>query len=738
MSLIHHTKKFYARTHDTRPWQGLSEHLLAVGDGARGRAEKFGAAPWAEAAGLLHDAGKYSDAFQARLAGDPISVDHATFGAQVAAQRWGAAGHIIAGPVAGHHVGLANGNSANTNGERTPLADRLTKNVPDASFFFDQIALPDLTQLELRPCLTPHPTAGKDRRGLQLATLSRMILSCLVDADWSDTSAYCGTDITGASGTYATLADLAVALTSHIDRLSAGAVATPLNRVRADILASAQSKAALPPGVYTLTVPTGGGKTLSGMSFALDHAIHNRLDRVIYVAPYTAIIDQTADVLRGALSPHSESVVEHHTGFREPRTQQLRMLVESWSAPIVVTTAVQFFESLFTDRPARSRKLHNISRSVVMLDEAQTMPVHLLRPCVAILDELSRNYGTTIILCTATQPALTERPDAPRRSFVGGFRDVGEIAPDPNALTRDLRRFTLTYIGAVSDTELATAMMAQRSSLAIVNTRRHAHAVYKELAGSPYPAHLSTLMCPKHRRKRLDIIRRRLAEDQPVHLVSTALVEAGVDIDFAAVWRAMAGLDQIAQAGGRCNREGRSDRLASVVTVFDPADDPPFYILPAVAATRETLRRHPDDPLTLDALDHYFRRLYWAMERGDQDGLDTKDILRRLNDAPNLLFPHEDIARDMRLIEDDGEVILIPFDETAENLINQLGRDEPAAGLARDLQPYTVSVYAADFQSLVASRTIVPVTSDEQFWSLADRNRYCDDVGLILDVGVET
>jgi CRISPR-associated endonuclease/helicase Cas3 len=718
--------RYYAHSVPGRPseeWQDLQDHLQAVAAGARARADKFGAAKWGEAAGLLHDLGKYSAEFQARVAGEAARVDHSSAGAQVARQHYGVRGNLIATGVAGHHAGLANGTGT---GERTPLVARLASTVPDYSAWRGKFDLPELTP----PPLVAHPTVGRDRVGLLLATFSRMIFSALVDADWEDTSAFHnGGHVEPDAPTLATLRD---ALDGYLAELHRSAPSTRINRIRAGILATARKRASKPHGVFTMTVPTGGGKTLASLAFALDHAVTHGLDRVIYVAPYCAIIDQTADVFRRALHPYGGAVVEHHSGFREPRSRARRQTVDAWGAPVIVTTAVQFFESLFTDRPGRCRKLHNIARSVIVLDEAQTMPVHLLRPCVAILDELARNYKTTVVLCTATQPALIERPGTPERSFVGGLVGVRELAPAPSVLYRSLRRVTVRNVGPLTDAQVAEGMTGQPQSLAIVNTRAHARALFDVLDAADGAAHLSTLMCPAHRRKHLATIRQRLKDGEPVWLVSTSLIEAGVDVDFSAVWRAMAGLDQIAQAAGRCNREGRNGAARSIVTVFESAAGEPRYMRAAADATREVLRHHAD-PLALRTLEAYFRRLYWARQVG-ADGLDDRSILSRLNArASDLLFPHEDIARDMNLIDDDGEAILIPFDDTARRLIAALPTADNLGAMARQLQPYAVNVYPKDFEALRAAGIIVPATDDEQFWTLARGDHYRDDVGLIIE-----
>jgi CRISPR-associated endonuclease/helicase Cas3 len=725
--------KYYAHSHGNDPgdWQELADHLLAVAKLAKAHAAKFGAGAWGEAAGLLHDLGKYAPEAQARIAGLCGPVDHSTAGAQIARTKYGVAGHLVAAAVAGHHVGLANGLE---NGERTPLTDRLAASVPDASAWSNEITLPVLAA----PSLGHHTTAWQERAGLTMATLGRMVFSALVDADYLDTEAFYAR-AEGWSvdrGNWHELAVLQDRLALHMADKTRRAKATKINTVRAEVLTAARQAAKRSTGVFTLTVPTGAGKTLASLTFALNHAVAHKLDRVIYVAPYTAIIEQTANVFRAAIG--SDQIVEHHSASRDTASREgrnkLQLATENWDAPIIVTTAVQFFESLFSDRPGRCRKLHNIARSVVVLDEAQTLPLNLLRPCVAILDELARNYRASVVLCTATQPALIERPAEPARSFSGGIEDRTdrEIAPDPERLYQELRRVTVRTVGTMTDTDLVTAMRAGHQTLTIVNTRRHARDLYATLGGLDGAAHLSALMCPAHRSIVLDDIKRRLLDDLPVRLVATAVIEAGVDIDFRTVFRAVAGLDQIAQAAGRCNREMRYPASESVVTIFEPTEREPQYMRAAADATRAVMRAHPD-ALSLDAVEAYFRRLYWGRQLG-RDGLDEPSILARLNArASDLLLPHESVARDMRLIDDAAVTIIVPRDQTARRLISDLEASDRVGSIARNLQRYGVGLYARDFERLRQLGSVTPIAPDkwgDQFWVLRDEGRYDDDVGL--------
>jgi CRISPR-associated endonuclease/helicase Cas3 len=699
-----------------------------VAELARERAAKFGAGEWGHVAGLLHDLGKYSGAFQARLEGLSGRVDHSTAGALEAGKRWQGLARPLQFVVAGHHAGLANGGEED--GRRSSLRDRLTTAATDYGAYRAEIELPE--------SLARIPMQGqRARAGLQCAFFTRVLFSCLVDADYLDTEAFYDR-VEGRPSRRAApppLAELKAKLDKYLADLVAEAEDTAVNRERAKILAACRAAAPKPPGLFSLTVPTGGGKTLASLAFALEHALAHDLDRIVYVIPYTSIIEQNAAVFREALG--AEAVLEHHSAFiDDPNAapearEKVRLAMENWDAAVVVTTAVQFFESLFADRPSRCRKLHNIARSVVILDEAQTLPLPLLRPCVAALDELTRNYGASVVLCTATQPALLETDDE-EGSFKGGFRNVREIAPEPKRLYETFKRVRVAPLGELNDDALAARLRDHEQALCIVNTRAHAPELYERINGEDGCYHLSALMCPKHRSARLDTIRGALQARQRCIVVSTSLVEAGVDVDFPVVYRAEAGLDSIAQAAGRCNREGRLSQ--GQVFVFHPAGRPLLGEQNRRAGVAAGVFRRHDDPLALDAIEDFFQEVYWSESAGVQDGLDKKQILARLEERKgDLLFPFEAIARDFQLIEDGMLPILIPFDRRSRHLLGKLRHAERAGRLARALQPYVVQLPPGQFNRLCADDAVQPVARDrfgEQFWELVNESLYRRDIGL--------
>jgi CRISPR-associated endonuclease/helicase Cas3 len=739
---------------DHSDWQLLAEHLKTVANHAAENAEKFSARDWGHILGLLHDVGKYSREFQIeRLEKeDGRRVDHSSMGAKIAHDRYKPLGKLLAFCLAGHHAGLANGPSGSGN-SITALTDRLSNtDVPEPDpVWREEIALPkDLSQPNF--C-----TRAPERVGFQAAFFARMLFSCLIDADRRDTAAFCDQleGIAPPAGE-PSLEALRDRLDAHLSFLVAKAAEESdsgqraVNAWRADILAHVRSKANERPGLFSLTVPAGGGKTLTSLAFALDHAIEHGLDRVIYVIPFTSIIDQTATVFRDALRDLNDAVLEHHSAFdwaeAMRRTadaddrdgeRELRLAMESWNKPIVVTTAVQFFESLFSNRTTKCRKLHNIAKSVVILDEAQKLPLPLLRPCVAALDELARNYTTSIVLCTATQPAIVEDKKLPDGGFKGGLQDVKELAPEPKSLYRAFKRVTVEHAGTLDDAELAERLKAEHQVLCIVNSRAHARALYDTIRDEDGARHLTTLMCAKHRSEVLEGIKQNLKDGKVCRLVATSLVEAGVDVDFPTVYRAEAGLDSIAQAAGRCNREGRRKPEDSKVTVFDTPDHKgPHELKQFATIGRGIARRYKDDVLSLEAVEAYFRDLYWLKEQGHQSELDKYRIIECCHTRrPTLDFEFENIARDFRMIESHMVPVIIPWDETAEGTLCELEHAERVGRIARRLQPYIAQVPPKDREALIASGAAMVVRPDdfgEQFVRLRklDPQIYDPTVGL--------
>ena len=733
-------------TADYSDWQLLDCHLRQVAGRAAVLGSKFGGAKAAALAGWLHDLGKYSEAYQAYIRGrGPGGVDHSTAGAQevlkLALKRDDKLmAELIAYAIAGHHAGLPD-----ATGEAGALTDRLKKQVePLDNIWRDEIKI-DPTGLAPRGF---EPRSKKGFDPFQIAFLGRMIFSCLVDADFLDTEAfYAQAEGRQIDRTWSDLSAEVDRMITAFDAYMAdkrrNSVDTPLNRLRGDILTHVRHKAAQPRGIFTLNVPTGGGKTLASLGFALDHAKNWNMDRIIYAIPFTSIIDQTASIFREVLG--NGVILEHHSSIEQETAKKeevfrssapdakLRLATENWQAPVVVTTNVQLFESLFANRTSRCRKLHNLANAVIVLDEAQTIPLHVLRPCVAALDELARNYGCTVVLCTATQPAL----QVPK--FDGGF-EVGperELAPDPARLHRDLKRATERLAGVMTDDDLVSEIGVVDQALVIVNSRRHALMLYEagKAAGLAGLIHLTTRQTAADRRKILADVRQRLEGKLPCRLVATSLVEAGVDLDFPKVWRAEAGLDQLTQAAGRCNREGRRPVADSVVTIFKPAEaKPPTEIAGLIGDMLRILGEHSGDLFSPQTIEAYFREVYWR--KGDE-GLDKHAVMKKflvgLNDTN---FAYRSVAEKFRLIESGMEPVIIAIDDAPKAVLVALKGGMPSGMAARKLQNFVVQVPPRDRMKLIENGHVKFEDLGDQFAVLMTESLYSREVGLLWENAV--
>jgi CRISPR-associated endonuclease/helicase Cas3 len=475
-----------------------------------------------------------------------------------------------------------------------------------------------------------------------------------------------------------------------------------------------------------LTVPTGGGKTLSSMAFALNHLRKHNLNRILYVIPYTSIIEQNADIFREIFG--NKNVLEHHSNY-DPKNEKsestdllqekLKLSSENWDIPIIITTNVQFFESLFSNRVSRCRKLHNLAKSVIILDEAQMLPTGFLKPCLSALSELVVNYGSTVVICTATQPNLNGLLDE-------NIKPV-EITRSPQELYEAFRRVHVTDLGDIDDSDLSARLNAHKQALCIVNTRKHAQKLYEQLSESESCYHLSARMCPVHRRMKLKKIKNLLKEGAECRVISTQLIEAGVDIDFPAVYRTISGIDSVCQASGRCNREGKM--ASGEVYVFRSTEDygKATHWQSRVAEIGSMIFDEWDDPLSLPAVDSYFEKLYSY----EGDKLDKKRILpsfeERLRDVA---FPFEDVADAFNLIGNDTRDIIIPYDDKARSIIKQMQQTGFPGKYARNLQGYTVSIYVEEFKALERNNAISSI-ADRFFVLNKLKDYYSEDTGLL-------
>jgi len=684
--------------------QSMADHLTQTACLAAQFAKWFGAQEPAYRMGLLHDIGKYSEKFQRRIRGANVRVNHSTAGALVCRANNDIPAAFC---IAGHHGGLPNGGS--------PKFDTAA----DSSFWGKMKCTPGseiedfsayLSDIIIPPAETPRHFITDPLSGFFYI---HMLYSCLIDADRLDTEAF----FTGAPHERIgePLDALLGKLNAHIAPWQTPQNA--LNEKRSQILRAMLDGGGRKPGLFSLTVPTGGGKTISSMAFALRHAVANSMRRVIYVIPYSSIIEQTERVFEKIFG--TENVLAHYANvdFRDDEDDKRRLAAENWDAPIVLTTAVQFFESLYASNASRCRKLHNITNSTIIFDEAQTLPVPYLKPCIGAIAQLVTHYGCSAVLCTATQPALRPLlaqflPDTP----------VHELCPHAGDMYAFFRRVRYENAGKLADDVLAAQLSAQPQALCIVNSKKQARALFTMLPpGGSF--HLTTNMTPLHRRKTLDEIRDRLRTGKPCRVIATSLIEAGVDVDFPVVWRALAGLDSIVQAGGRCNRENKRALDNSIVYLFETEAAAPQILHQNIAATRYMLKNYTDIA-SPEAIEAYFQFLFYTLK--DESALDKKQILAQINGGT---FPFADISAAFRLIENDERTVYVPW-ENGEALIADLRQNGPNRALLRKLGPYAVGVHREYYDTLLRTGAIEPVADNAAV--LRDQTMYDEKTGLSM------
>lgn len=690
--------------------QTILEHLKGTASLCSAFAAAFDAEAQGQLAGMAHDIGKYSAAFQRRLHGGP-KVDHASAGAFecLKAQQLAAAFAI-----SGHHGGLPDGGGRGDAAGTGTFWGRINRasqrNLEDYHAWQSEFSLPHAN--------TPA-FAGTRLEGM---FFTRMLFSCLVDADYTDTGAFMdNSPYLPASSS--SMEELWRRLETYVSGWFPPKGA--LNMQRCVILEQCMSAGAqYGPGLFTLTVPTGGGKTVASLSFALAQAKARRMKRIVYVIPYTSIIEQTAQIFREILG--DENVLEFHSGVQfdqqeddasSPETAPLTRSVETWDVPVIVTTAVQFFESLYACQPSKCRKLHNLAQSVLIFDEAQMLPLPYLRPCVWAIAQLVRHYGASAVLCTATQPAL----DPIFQEFAPEI-PIREICPMAEAHWESFRRVSFQQAGTLSWMDLAARLQQQEQVLCVVNTRRAAREVFHQLSG-PGNFHLSTLMYPAHRKRILDEIRRRLRDGLPCRVVSTSLIEAGVDVDFPAVYRELSGLDSILQAAGRCNREGKRPPEDSIVTIFQGEDPPPRLFETSIGAGKIVLD-HCQDVSSRAAIHTYFSTLL------DLKGAEAQDAHHILPLMESEFFPFRTVAERFHLIESPTTTVYLPLEEGA-GLVELLRSGQYSRTLYRRLGQYGVSVYPQHLAALEQAGALEHLEDGSVV--LRDIGLYTQTTGLTLE-----
>lgn len=729
MNQLHVNKQYYAHTppvdSKNKPWELLELHLLNVANKTKAFAktatQNNKIADIAFLTGFLHDLGKYRQEFQDYLAGkreSSLDTHHAAYGSVAAKLEYGILEAVFA--IAGHHSGLHDAEYFEFDKYRADEEySRLLELLKNSSENFSCFKLG--SQIE-------------NTEELQAEVRVRMLFSCLVDADRLATAEY-------TEGKQERLIELRPEyllekLGKHVESLQNCKQST-LQKLRDNIFRSAIEKGGNKPGFFSMTVPTGGGKTLSSMAFALEHARKHKLRRIIIVIPYLSIIEQNAEVYRNVFG--KSMVVEHHSAVAvadedDKELSQAELATENWDAPIIVTTAVQFIETLFSNSPTRCRKLHNIARSVIVVDETQTLPAHLLDPTLSIFQELIKQYGSSILLCSATQPGFIKNIGLPE-----GLEpeQVIEIAPNPSELFRKLSRvsYHLPEKGVtISWESLALEVVKYEQVLVVVNTRKHAFKLWEAIRAEfnkkeEQLFHLSSAMCAEHRSDILDIVKKRLENSKPCYLVSTQLIEAGVDVDFPLVYRAMGPLDSIVQAAGRCNREGKVRK--GDLYLFNPEDSgipKGQYSIATNLAAIELGKSGMKDKMAIDpsVFTTYFSRLYSQLDT------DYKRSGERSIQESRKKFNFKTVSKNARVIKDATVSIIVPYKKSKELIKEVRGKWRVSKYDLRSLQRFMVSVNERDFKKLEKLCSFTSISEEINIMVLEEHS-YKKDLGVVIE-----
>lgn len=691
--------------------QSNDEHCKGTADLCANFASEFGMTSWGRMLGLLHDRGKERNGFQTYIrsktgyetkAYSNESKEHSRIGASIVHKLKEDVLFWLSNPIAGHHRGLY---------DIDELEMILKADIPNEV----NVALPEVklaTQL-----IKPSPS--------EASHVCRMLFSCLVDADRLDTERFMSPEKNKLRSGYQSFVELKERL-DNFRRSFGKSNANSLNKLRSEIQEVCDKKGTMKPGLFSLTVPTGGGKTLASVIWAISHAIHHGKKRIIIAIPFTSIIVQTAEIMRNIFG--AENVLEHHSAVEETDDDKTRLACENWDAPIIVTTNVRLFESMFSNKPSACRKLHSICNSVVILDEAQTLPLSFMQPIVDAMNSYVKLFGVSFLLCTASQPVLEGNHKGCGNTKFIGFPQ-GNITPliDSKLKLHDkLRRVDIDINTApLSNEELVEKITKHPRVLCVVNTRRHAYELFNGMPQDGVMSfHLSRMMCPAHILKTINTIKEYLGRpNQEIRVISTQLIEAGVDIDFPVVYRQLAGLDSILQTAGRCNREGRLDMGKAFV--FSLENDRPFSAIGFAAdAMKQLLSVSTEtDWLSPEAINEYFCMLYANTPSFD------KQNIAELMDKPQSC-PYQEIADKFKLINDEGASVIVNYGEASE-LVEKLRVFGPNMSLVRQLGRYSVNMSRHKFNEMKQNGLIEePWTG---FYFVPFESQYDSKTGLKTD-----
>lgn len=699
---------FISHINKDRSIQTNEEHSKGVALLAEKYTSGFRFKFWGNLMGMLHDKGKEQELFQKRIKrasgleeGEIPQCPHAWVGAIIAKKLYPNSYPFVSRAILGHHAGLSDYPEFDNKMEES-LPSEVDNEKKDCEFRLEQ----DI----IKPLSNP----------LNWNHIQRMLYSCLVDADFLDTEAFMQPESAKLRGSHTPLKDLLPKLDEKLSTFKAN---TEVNKIRKEILSQCIATSECAQGFYSMTVPTGGGKTLASMAWALRHAIYNEQKRIIIAIPYTSIIVQTAAIMRSIFG--EENVLEHHSSVAvkdnyNEDDYKAKLATENWDYPIVVTTNVQLLESMFSNKPSHCRKLHNISNSVIIMDEVQTLPTNFLQPIIDALVSYNQCFNTSFLFTTASMPVLSK--DAIKIRGLKGIDKITEIIPMEMKLQERLKRVDIEFDEqAYSYDDVAKELAKEDKVLCIVNTRNDAREIYTRLPQEGRVIHLSRMMCPAHVMDKINEIKELLKknDEEKIRVVSTQLIEAGVDIDFPCVYRQKAGLDSILQAAGRCNREGNLSSATTHVFTIEGGRDYGF--------TRQT-RQATDNVVTDDyqsqeAMSDYFNQLYSRTQTFDE-----KDICGDLNNHKEMQF--ETAAENFKLIDETGFNVIVDYKDSF-SLVEKVKQEGPSYILMKKLRQYTVNVREKDFKALLSSGSVEEII--EGIYVLTASKQYDKNIGLVTE-----
>ena len=720
--------------HEDEREQKLIDHLQGTAKLSEYFAAAFDEGNFGRLAGLYHDIGKYSTEFQKYLTnGGGKRIDHSTAGAHLIRSIKNRDYVYIAYVIASHHTGLLDyGNQIDMPYEPTfcgRMKRKIIDDFPNYSAYKNELDEPSKVE---KSNIIP-----KLKNPFSIQFYIRMLYSCLVDADFLDTEKFMQNDRVN-RGNYPQISELKNRFDNYINKyFLSDKKLSEINKKRCDILKECIEKGKnSDENIFSLTVPTGGGKTVASMAFALNHAIKCNKKRIIYVIPYTSIIEQNTKVFKGIFG--DESVVEHHSNISYDFDENVdlekyeilkksQLATENWDAPIIVTTNVQFFESLFACKSSRCRKLHNIAESVIIFDEAQMIPIEHILPCIYAINELLDFYKVSAVLCTATQPSLD-------KIFLNiSNKTINEICSNTEENFNFFKRNNIIVLNEkLSLNDMVNMLKKDKQALCIVNAKKAANELFKAILGEENIFYLSTNLCAKHRGQVLEKIKSLLDKNECVKVISTSLIEAGVDIDFPKVYRELTGIDSIIQSAGRCNREGKINKNDSFVYVFEWEDHELEYkgrdLNPRINSTNYVLDKNFTSLDNLDAVKCYFDFLH----KFDSNGLDKKEIIKLTKEQPCYF---KILDKKFNMIEESSLPIFIPFDDKGEELLQEIKSGNITRSLIRKTGPYLVNIYENKFDKMLKAHHIEYATNENKtFAYLFDKKYYDENLGVLQDV----